>query len=57
MTARITLHITPGTAITGLWCPRCLLPSLVLVPLNSLTPQGVSTFGSFAYCDGCRGCP
>lgn len=51
------LQLTAGTVITGLWCPRCLLPSVVLVPLSSLSRQGVTTFGPFAYCNGCRGCP
>jgi hypothetical protein len=54
----IGLQITPGTVVfTGVWCPRCLLPSAVLVPLHNLNPEGLTTFGTFTYCPGCRGCP
>lgn len=57
-TRGLQLTIAAGTPLlTGLWCYRCMLPSMIVVPLSSLTPQGFSTMGLFAYCTGCRGCP
>jgi hypothetical protein len=36
------MQLEPGSAITGGWCPRCKMPSLLRVPVHMLSPWGVS---------------
>lgn len=34
-------------------CPQCWLPSMVCVPILSITDTGVSTFGTWTGCVHC----
>ena len=53
MTRRV-IHLTLGTASTGLWCPACLLPSGVEIPLNIVGKAGVSRVGLLRICADCE---
>lgn len=49
------IEIAPGTPTAwGVWCPSCLLPSAVDVPLNIISERGVTPLGAMRYCEGCR---
>jgi hypothetical protein len=47
------IHLVPGTPRTGLWCPTCLLPSGVEVPLHFLTDTGCLAAGTVRECFDC----
>jgi hypothetical protein len=54
----INLDIVMGTpTVFGVWCPKCLLPSAIEVPVNILSERGVTTVGPLRYCEGCRAAP
>lgn len=50
MNAALLIRLDPGTPRVGLWCPDCLLPSRVEVPLYRLTPDGVVRVGTVSFC-------
>jgi len=51
----IVLELEPGTPTAwGVWCPKCLLPSAIMVPLNIISERGVTPLASLRYCEGCR---
>lgn len=50
-------HIKVGEEVTGVWCPHCLLPSAVSIPLTIESAGGrqVATLGSITGCfDYCQ---
>jgi hypothetical protein len=49
----VVLTVVPGEPETGLWCGRCLLPSLIRVPLLALGAAGVTRLGTAEGCPGC----
>lgn len=48
------LPLTPGTAVIGLWCNTCELPSVERVPLSVVTKDGVITIGTLTHCTNCH---
>lgn len=44
------IHLAPGTPERGLWCDRCQLPSVIRVPVNGMTTDGVTLIGEALYC-------
>ena len=48
----------PGLAETGLWCPRCLKPSVVRIPLNVLAEddQGGTALWTPGWDSRCQEC-
>ncbi len=46
----LTLHVASGPIRTGLWCERCLLPSVVEVDLFWLRTTGVTRLGTYREC-------
>ena len=52
-----TLSVDVGHVQTGLWCPRCLLPSGYRADLLALGPSGVATIGTISRCDEGDGHP
>lgn len=51
--AAVVVDIAPGTPTFGLWCPRCLRPSGVEIPVHSLTASGVGQIGVIRRCRDC----
>lgn len=49
----IAMHVVAGTPTTGLWCPKCLLPSVIEVPLGFLTLNGYTSMPSHVFCHDC----
>jgi hypothetical protein len=49
----VVVTVTPGEPETGLWCPFCLLHSLVRVQLYAVTDSGVTLMGTAEGCPGC----
>lgn len=49
----VTINITYGTPVTGLWCATCLLPSRYTVPLYVLGDDGPYEVGTVDRCDRC----
>ncbi len=37
----VTVHLAIGSPVTGGWCPTCLLPSLIRVPIWQLSARGM----------------
>lgn len=49
--------LADGTPETGLWCPVCLLPSRVCIPLFTTTEAGGSPLGVYDACQDCGWSP
>lgn len=47
------IHVWADIPRTGLWCPKCLLPSGVEVPLYSVSITGVSVWPPYRFCYDC----
>jgi hypothetical protein len=56
VTVRLTLQLVLGDPITGLWCDHCSLPSVVEVPIHTLSQLGVSSGSTVTQCltPGCH---
>lgn len=53
MAGAVVIHIAPGTPTVGLWCPRCLLPSGVEIPVHTLAASGVGQLAVIRRCTEC----
>lgn len=51
------VDIVSGTPETGLWCGVCLLPSVIHVPVCTLTESGPQLLATYTQCDGCGAHP
>lgn len=51
----LILRLWTGEPEAGLWCPKCLKPSGIRVPLYSVSEQGVSTLGTLSTCHDHQG--
>jgi hypothetical protein len=49
----IVIVVGSGTETYGLWCPHCLKPSVIQVPLHSLSLSGVSPLATLRKCVDC----
>jgi hypothetical protein len=49
----IVINVVPGSVTTGLWCPKCLLPSRYETNLYLLFESGPHCIGPASRCDGC----
>lgn len=47
------IHVWADIPQTGLWCPNCLLPSGVEVPLYAVSITGVSVWPPYRFCHDC----
>lgn len=47
----VTMHLVPGTPVTGLWCDTCLLPSRYEAPVYVLGDDGPIKVGVMKRCD------
>jgi hypothetical protein len=45
--------ISSGRGETGLWCPVCLLPSRIRVPVYLTSEAGSSPLGTYDECQDC----
>lgn len=48
------LNVVSGTPETGLWCARCLLPSVIKVALFVLEEDGPRQIGTHTDCRDCE---
>ena len=46
----VTIHLVPGTPVTGLWCDTCLLPSRYEIPIYVLGDEGPIKTGMINRC-------
>ena len=46
------VHLTAGTITTD-WCDRCLLPSILVVPLHIVSESGVRHVATYRKCEDC----
>lgn len=44
------LYLVLGEPSTGLWCERCALPSLIVVPVYTLSEYGVRSGSTITRC-------
>lgn len=47
------IDLAEGTPTYGLWCPHCLLPSVVETPIHALRDDGPHQFGAHRACRQC----
>ncbi len=50
----MTIQISYGEPVTGLWCDHCLKPSGLRVFVYWLQESGISRFGTIERCEDCE---
>ncbi len=51
--AVMVVHVEVGEPTTGLWCPRCNLPSGYEAPLYTMWDSGIGRIGTLRRCHDC----
>jgi|HubBroStandDraft_4_1064222.scaffolds.fasta_scaffold3630262_2 hypothetical protein len=49
----VTLEVTVGEPVTGLWCGSCLLPSLIAVPVTETLGNRQPSLAAYKACADC----